>query len=105
MNNDRTHIDKDKIANAELDGLYDGKGYEREKTVPKISTKEKVKTKTFSVDLNISDIFRLTERYINKYLGFIIGNNDNPLPQKVEAITYLILLIGTIILKLIKEIK
>lgn len=78
-------LDPDEIPNAPLDQIYDGVGFERD---PNESTKETRKEMKFkkkgviqSISLHIGDGLRLVERGINKYLGFLVGNNPNPIPQ------------------------
>ena len=87
---DRTKIDKNDIDGdgkpdgKPLDELFDGVGYERETIQNKISNKElKFKKKVFpqSISLNLGNGLRLIERFINKYFGYLIGNNENPVPD------------------------
>lgn len=83
---DRTKIDKNDIDGdgksdgKPLDELFDGVGYEKE-PLQKISKKEikfKKKVIPVSINLHLGNGLRLIERFINKYLGSLVGNNPDP---------------------------
>lgn len=112
---DRTHIDPNDIDGdgkkdgKPLDEIYDNIGYERDKNESfKESRKErkfKLKKKLVSISLHLGDGLRLAERFANKYLGFLIGNNESPAPKllgmNLNAI-YIIIITVLIILLWIK---
>ena len=51
------------------------------------------------VNLNFADGLRLAERLLNKWLGSLIGNNENPLPKLPGGhLVYLLVIIILIIL-------
>lgn len=86
---DRTKIDKNDIDGdgksdgKPLDELFDGVGYEKE-PLQKISKKEikfKKKVIPVSINLHLGNGLRLIERFINKYFGYLVGNNENPVPD------------------------
>lgn len=105
---DRTKIDKNDIDGdgksdgKPLDELFDGVGYEKE-PLQKISKKEikfKKKVIPVSINLHLGNGLRLIERFINKYLGYLIGNNENPIPSITASrlnIIYLIIIVLIII--------
>lgn len=88
---DRTKINKNDIDGdgkpdgKPLDMLNDGVGYERDYEFTKESKKERklkiIKKKLEEVSLSFRDGLRLTERFINKYFGYLVGNNENPVPD------------------------
>lgn len=107
---DKTNIDpKDidgdgKPDGKSLDMLNDGIGYERDYEFSKESKKERklkiIKKKPEDVSLSIRDGLRLAERFINKYLGYLVGNNENPVPHVTASrlnIIYLIIIAALII--------
>lgn len=87
---DQTKIDPNDI---DGDGKPDGKpfdlnndgvGFEREDQINIESRKEmkyKKKGMLESINLNIGDGLRLVERLFNKWLGYLVGNNENPVPS------------------------
>lgn len=111
---DRTKINPNDIDNdgkpdgKPLDELHDGIGYEKDFEINKESRKEmkfKKKRKWVSISLRIEDGLRLAERFVNKYLGFLIGNNENPVPKIVGLklnVIYIVLIVILIILLIIK---
>ncbi|MBK7979251.1 MAG: hypothetical protein IPK06_04410 [Ignavibacteriae bacterium] len=114
---DRTKINKNDIDGdgkpdgKPLDELFDGVGYEKETIQNKISNKElKFKNKEFpqSINLHLGNGLRLVERFINKYFGYLVGNNENPVPDlnwlssSRLNIVYLIIIVVLIIFLWIK---
>ena len=109
---DRTEINKDAIPEASLDELYDGVGYERDREETFKESKKEMKFKKKgiwqSINLNIVDGLRLVERYFNKWLGYLVGNNENPIPTipnfalTKPNIIYIIIIVVLLILLWIK---
>lgn len=102
-------LDPDGIKNAPLDELYDGKGFERDRDESFKESKKEMKFKKKgvwkSISLSIGDGLRLTERFINKWLGYLIGNNENPIPSITNTkihLVYLIIIVVLIILLWVK---
>ena len=105
---DRTQINKDEIPSAPYDLVNDGKGYEYESESTKQSRKEmkyKKKVGKESINLNIRDGLRLAERFINKYFGYLIGNNENPILSVTASRLNIIYIVAIIILTFFLIIK
>lgn len=78
---DRTKINKSEIPIKPIDLIHDGVGFEYEGATEESRKEMKLKKKGIpqSINLNVANGLGLIERFINKYLGSLVGNNPDPL--------------------------
>lgn len=94
---DRTEIKPDELVKAPLDEIYDGEGFERDPDQFEWVGKNKKLKKKEGIKLNLGNGLRLVERFLNKYAGWLVGNNENPIPSitvtKIHVVYWLIIVV------------
>lgn len=94
MTERNTNINKDEIEAKPLE-IKVGTGKQIPKELKPVECGKKQE-----VSLNSKDVLRLIERFVNKYLNYIIGNSENPVPSfsKAHSIFFIIIIVLLILL-------